>query len=67
MDHDEAIRLQATARYVLGEFPAWLRDEFEEPFADCPECMPDVGAAAVFIDNLRAVFTEDMNGNDQPK
>src|SRR6266404_2189817 len=38
MDHKEAVRLQAAEKYVLGEFPPNLRDEYEEHFFDCAEC-----------------------------
>ena len=46
MDHNEAVRLQAAEKYVLGEFPADLRDEYEEHFFDCAECAVDVKAIA---------------------
>jgi len=32
MDHNDAVRLQAAEKYVLGEFPPDLRDEYEEHF-----------------------------------
>jgi len=58
MDHNEAIRLQAAAKYVLGELPQGLRDEYEEHYFDCAECALDVRAAAVFSDNARNVLCQ---------
>ena len=56
MDHNEALRLQAAEKYVLGELPPPLRDEFEEHFFDCQECAQDVIAVAGFVDNARHVW-----------
>jgi hypothetical protein len=56
MDHNEAVRLQAAEKYVLGEFPRNLRDEYEEHFFDCAECALDMKAAAVFVDTAREVL-----------
>jgi hypothetical protein len=56
MDHNEAVRLQAAEKYVLGEFPQNLRDEYEEHFFDCAECAVDLKAAAVFVDVSREVL-----------
>ena len=58
MDHNEAIRLQAAAKYVLGELPQDLRDAYEEHYFDCSECALDVRAAAVFSDNARNVLCQ---------
>jgi hypothetical protein len=56
MDHNEALRLQAAEKYVLGEFPQNLREEYEEHFFDCAECARDLKAAAVFLDTTREVL-----------
>jgi hypothetical protein len=56
MDHNEAVRLQAAEKYVLGEFSTDLRDEYEEHFFDCAECARDLKAAAVFVDTAREVL-----------
>src|SRR6266849_1385204 len=56
MDHKEAVRLQAAEKYVLGEFPPNLRDEYEEHFFDCAECAVDVKAIAAFVDVSREVL-----------
>ena len=56
MDHNEAVRIQATEKYVLGELPPPLRNDFEEHFFECQECAQNVKAAAEFVDNVRAVL-----------
>ena len=56
MDHNEALRQQAAEKYVLGELPPTLRDEYEEHYFECEECAEDVRAAAEFVDNVRAVL-----------
>ena len=56
MDHNKAVRLLALERYVLGELPPPLRDEFEEHFFECQKCALDAKAAAEFVDNARAVW-----------
>jgi hypothetical protein len=58
MDHTEATRLQAAEKYVLGELPQALREEYEEHFFDCPACAMDIKAAAAFADTTREVLRE---------
>ncbi|HYL83506.1 MAG TPA: zf-HC2 domain-containing protein [Candidatus Angelobacter sp.] len=58
MDHNEAIRLQAAEKYVLGELPGALQEEFEEHFFGCGECAHDIKAATLFVDNAREVLRE---------
>jgi hypothetical protein len=57
MDHNDAVRLQAAEKYVLGEFPPNLRDEYEEHFFECAECTVDVKAVATFADVSREVLS----------
>lgn len=59
MNHKEAVDMQAAEKYVLGELPETLRDEYEEHFFDCVECALDVKAAAVFVDNSAEVWRQD--------
>ena len=61
MNHGEAIRLGATEKYVLGELPQSLRDEFEEHYFECLECALDLKAAAGFVDNARAVLRQNTD------
>jgi anti-sigma factor RsiW len=59
MDHNDALRLQAAEKYLLGEFPQNLRDEYEEHFFDCAECALDVKAMAAFADTAREIMRRD--------
>src|SRR5882672_415832 len=61
MDHNEAVRLQAAEKYVLGEFPQNVRDEYEEHFFDCAECAADLKAAAAFVDVSREVLRAEQD------
>lgn len=56
MDHNEAVKQQAAEKYILGEFPRNLRDEYEEHFFDCADCAVDVKAIAAFADTTREVI-----------
>ena len=58
MDHAEAIRLQAAVKYVLGELPETLRDEYEEHYFDCGVCVIDVKALATFMDGARETLRQ---------
>jgi putative zinc finger protein len=49
MDHNQAVRLMATERYLLNEFTPELKEEFEEHFFGCPECALDVRMGAALI------------------
>jgi len=56
MDHNEAIRLQAAVKYVLGELSPAQREEYEEHYFDCAECAVDIKALATFADTTREVL-----------
>jgi hypothetical protein len=56
MDHNEAVRLQAAEKYVLGELPQSLREDYEEHYFECAECALDLKAAATFVDTSREVL-----------
>jgi hypothetical protein len=62
MDHEMAVRLQASEKYLLGELSPAERDEFEEHLADCSRCMDEFWTADVFAANARAVFEERAAG-----
>lgn len=49
MDHNEAVRLMATERYLLNEFTPELKEEFEEHFFGCRECALDVRLGAALV------------------
>jgi hypothetical protein len=56
MDHLEALRLQAAEKYILGELPADLREQFEEHYFDCPECASGLRALGTFVTASRLAF-----------
>jgi hypothetical protein len=58
MVHEEATRLMAAERYLLGELSDAERDQFEEHFFDCPACAEDVRMGAIFEANARRVFAD---------
>jgi hypothetical protein len=60
MEHQEAIRIQAVDRYLLGELTAVEREEFEEHFFSCGECSEDLHTGAILVDNSRAVLREEF-------
>jgi hypothetical protein len=62
MDHERAVRLQASEKYLLGELSSAERDEFEEHLADCSRCMDEFWTADVFAANARAVFEDRAAG-----
>lgn len=58
MDHQEVVRLQAAEKYVLGDLPTGVRDEFEEHYFDCAECAKDLNALATFVTASREILEE---------
>ena len=58
MEHDEAVGLQLTEKYVLNELTVGEREAFEEHYFDCQECAAYVVAGASFVAQSRAVFRE---------
>lgn len=58
MDHDEAVRLKATERYLLAELDDNQREEFEEHLFDCQECALDLRAGAMFVEQTKTVLAE---------
>jgi anti-sigma factor RsiW len=56
MDHQEAVRQQLVERYMLGELTTVQQDEFEAHLFVCPQCSEELRAAAILVDNARAVF-----------
>ncbi len=61
MDHNEAVRLKATERYLLQELDPEQLEQFEEHFFDCPECALDVRATAKFLQQSKQVLSEPEN------
>ena len=61
MDHKDAVRLQATERYLLNELEPDQLDQFEEHLFECQECALDVRAGAMLIEQSKAVLSERPN------
>lgn len=58
MDHEEAVREKVTERYLLNELDPDQRDRFEEHLFGCQECAVDLRAAAMFVEQSKAVMSE---------
>jgi anti-sigma factor RsiW len=58
MDHNEAVKLMITEKYLLDELSPEERDRFEEHFFGCTECADDVRAGALFIEKSKSVLGE---------
>lgn len=58
MNHQEAVQSNATEKYLLGELPSDLCDQFEEHFFDCRECAENVRAMAALLGAGRIYFEE---------
>jgi hypothetical protein len=56
MEHLQAIQLKAAERYVLGELPSDLREQYEEHFFSCVACAEELSLAAAFVENSRAAL-----------
>jgi len=59
MDHQEALRLQAVEKYILGELPADLQEQFEEHYFDCHECASGLRALGTFVTASRLALKEE--------
>jgi hypothetical protein len=66
MDHQEALRLQAAEKYVLGDLPTGVREQYEEHYFDCPECAQDVKALATFVTASREILEEGPSFSEIP-
>ena len=58
MEHNEAVRLQAVEKYILGELSPSLRDEFETHYFDCAVCSFNLRAGIAFAAGTRQFFSE---------
>jgi len=66
MDHSEAVRLGAAERYLLGELPPDVREQFEDHFFGCLECAQDVRAGAAFVDGARDILSSEKDRAPAP-
>ena len=58
MDHADAVRLNATERYLLNELDPAQLGQFEQHLFDCKECALDVRAASVFLEHSKDILAE---------
>lgn len=66
MDHTDAVKLQAVEKYILGELPPTLRDEFEAHFFDCAECTQNLRAGVAFAAGSKQYF-KNQSAEPAPK
>lgn len=60
MDHNEAVRLHAAEKYLLGELPKAQREEYEEHYFDCPSCAEELKATVTFMESGRQLVREQV-------
>ncbi len=58
MEHNDAVRLQAVEKYILGELSPAIRDEFEDHYFDCAVCSYNLRTGVAFAAGARQFFTE---------
>jgi hypothetical protein len=59
MDHNEAVRLQAAEKYVLGQLPKEQHAAYEEHYFDCPACAEEIKATVAFMESARQAIREE--------
>jgi len=59
MDHNEAVRLQAVEKYLLGKLPKEQHAEYEEHYFDCSACAEEIKATVAFMESARQVVREE--------
>jgi hypothetical protein len=58
MDHNEAVRLHAVEKYLLGELPKEQHAAYEEHYFDCPACAEELKATVAFMESARQVVRQ---------
>lgn len=53
MDHNEAVRLNAAEKYLLGELSKEHHAAYEEHYFDCPACAEELKATVAFMESAR--------------
>jgi hypothetical protein len=56
MDHDDAVKLFAVERYVLGEFGQDEAKAFEEHMFGCSECAEQIRLEIEFLTLVQTIF-----------
>jgi hypothetical protein len=60
MDHNEAVRLQAAEKYLLGELPKEQHAAYEEHYFDCHACAEELKATVAFLESARQVVRKEI-------
>jgi hypothetical protein len=58
MDHNEAVRLQADEKYLLGELSKEQHEAFEEHYFECSACAEEMKTTVAFMESSRQVARE---------
>jgi len=58
MEHNDAVRLQAVEKYILGELSPTVQDEFETHYFDCAVCSFNLRTGVAFAAGTRQFFVE---------
>src|SRR5208282_6286166 len=58
MDHNEAVRLQAAEKYLLGELPKEQHAAYEEHYFDCSACAEEIKTTVAFMESSRQAVRE---------
>jgi hypothetical protein len=58
MGHDEAVRILATEKYLLGELSRELQQQFEAHLFDCEQCAFDLWAATTFLAHAKTILSK---------
>jgi hypothetical protein len=56
MNHDEALRLMASEKYLLNELEPPLREQFEDHMFGCQECALDVRSGIALVEHTKTVL-----------
>jgi hypothetical protein len=67
MDHNEAVRLQAAEKYMLGKLPKEQHAEYEEHYFDCLACAEELKATVAFMESARQAGREEAMEPDAAK
>jgi hypothetical protein len=66
MEHSQAIEMNASDRYVLGELSAADADAFEEHYFDCADCADDVRLGMTIMEGGRRLVRESAERSAPP-
>jgi hypothetical protein len=55
MEHNDAVRLHAAEKYLMGELTTAQRDEYEEHYFDCVACAEELKSTVAFMESAKEV------------